>query len=149
MESDEEKQWLREHCQNAVLLEAMENMTTMMIHVLDTIGRFQPVNGITISKHMDVPKGTVSKITRGLMKSGLIVTGSLPENKKEILFRLTPLGQELFELHDTLHQRIEVGVDKIFQKYDVNELRFIIKFLRDGLESPWIDPGSNSEHKHK
>lgn len=142
-EFDEEKQWLRAHCQNPVLLMLLGSMTTLKIHVLDTIGLFQPVNGSTISKHMDVPKGTVSKITRRLVTNELILTEFLPDNKKEILFRLTPSGQELFELHQTLHQKIEAGVEKLYQKYDVGELRLIVKFLKDGLKSPWIDPDSN------
>ncbi|WP_067621518.1 MarR family transcriptional regulator [Alicyclobacillus acidiphilus] len=140
IEFDEEKQWLRAHCENPVLQQMVDNMTTMTLHVLDTIGRCQPVNGITISKEMQVPKGTVSKITRRLMKSELIIAGSIPENRKEIYFRLTPLGHELFGLHRMLHERIDEGVQRFFQKYDVNELRFIVSFLRDGLASPWIAP---------
>lgn len=143
MESDEEKPWLKAHCQNARLLSILEDMTPTMIHVLDTIGQFQPVNGSAISKHMEMPKGTVSKITRKLVHSALVVTEFLPDNRKEILFRLTPLGHELFEIHQILHQRIEAAIENLYRKYDVDELRFIVAFLKDGLESPWIEPDPN------
>src|SRR5215469_10751602 len=42
------------------------------------------------------PRGTVSKITRSLVTSNLITQEALPKNKKEKVFRLTPLGKELF-----------------------------------------------------
>jgi len=62
-----------------------------MLHVLDAIGRLEPVNGIIISKQFGIPKGSVSKVTRKLAAKNLIITESIPNNKKEILFRMTAL----------------------------------------------------------
>jgi DNA-binding MarR family transcriptional regulator len=137
--ADEEKQWLKEHCHNPLLLKILDDVTVMMLHVTDAVGELQPVNGITVSKHMEVPKGTVSKIARKLTKMNLTTTETLPNNRKEVLFRLTPLGDELFHLHRSLHQQIDLAVFNFFAKYDSNELHFIIRFLEDALESPWIE----------
>ncbi|YAR63546.1 MarR family transcriptional regulator [Bacillus cytotoxicus] len=53
-----------------------------MLHVLDAIGKHEPVNGITIASETGIPKGSVSKMTRRLMNKNLIVTETIPNNKK-------------------------------------------------------------------
>ena len=66
-EDDEERQWMLEHTHNPAVIEVMQDMTVIMLHVLDAIGQLGPVNGITISKQFRIAKGSVSKITRRLI----------------------------------------------------------------------------------
>lgn len=138
-EDDDEKAWLIKHCANPVLAQILEDTTVLMLHVLDAIGRLEPVNGITISKQFGFPKGSVSKVTRRLVAQKLIRTETLPNNKKEILFRMTPLGEELFQLHQALHEEIEKGVFGFLQRYSSDELRFLIRVLKDGLSTSWVN----------
>ncbi len=44
-----------------------------------------------------IPKGTVSKVTHRLMTKKLISSETLPNNRKEVYFRLTPLGREFVD----------------------------------------------------
>lgn len=145
-EDDEEKQWLIKHASNPAARKVLQNMTVMMLHVIDAIGRLEPVNGITISKQLGIPKGSVSKITRKLAALDLLRTESLPNNKKEVLFCLTPLGQELFDLHIAMHQQIEKGVKRFLQRYEMNELQFFARVLQDSVETSWLtlDDETNS-----
>ncbi|MBU3174936.1 MarR family transcriptional regulator [Clostridium estertheticum] len=138
-EDDEEKRWLIENCHNPVISELIPETTAMMLHVLDAIGRYNPVNTITISKKMNIPKGTVSKITRKLIANGLILKESLPNNKKEFHFNITPLGKEFFKLHEALHKRIEIKINKFLKRYDVAELQFLISILEDFSKISWIN----------
>ena len=108
-EEDEEKQWLIQNSPNPAVEELIKEMTVTMLHVLDAIGTLEPVNGITISKQFGFSKGTVSKITRRLVSQNIIVTESLPYNKKEVLFRTTTLGKEIYRLHQGLHHQIDLG----------------------------------------
>ncbi|MCY0869868.1 MAG: MarR family transcriptional regulator, partial [Firmicutes bacterium] len=136
--ADEEGAWLRAHCTNPLLEEKLIGLTVLTMHVLDAIGRRQSANGAMISKEMGIPKGTVSKITRRLLEHGLIETHMPADNRKEIHFNLTALGGELYHLHQRLHRRIDEGMERIFGKYDEEELRFIATFLEDLVTSPWI-----------
>ncbi|MEJ8547914.1 MarR family transcriptional regulator [Brevibacillus borstelensis] len=138
-EDDEERHWLLEHCKNPVLEALLKDMTVMELHVLDAIGQLEPVNGITISKQFKIPRGSVSKITRRLIKRGLVRTEFLPKNKKEILFCTTPLGKDLFKLHQALHRQIEKGVTQFLQKYTYDELNVIVRMLKDSLETSWVN----------
>ncbi|WP_282938270.1 MarR family transcriptional regulator [Paenibacillus sp. RC67] len=138
-EDDEEHRWLLQHCTNLALQKLLKDMTVMELHVVDAVGRLEPVNGITISKTFGIPKGSVSKITRRLMGRKLIQSEFLPNNKKEILFVTTPLGKELFELHHAMHQQIERNAIQFLQKYESEELALVSRILKDSLETSWVN----------
>jgi DNA-binding MarR family transcriptional regulator len=128
-----------------VIVELLQDTTFMMLRVLDAIGQLEPVNGITISKQFRIPKGTVSKTTRRLMAKKLITEESLPNNKKEILFRLTPLGRELFLAHRAFDQQMERGFIQFLQRYNDDELGFMVRVLQDVVETSFLHPETQAE----
>lgn len=136
---DEEHQWLIQHCDTPALIDIIKEMSVTMLHVLDAVGKLEPVNGITISKRFGIPKGSVSKITKKLATLGLIQTESLPGNKKEIIYRTTSLGLELYHLHAQLDGIMEERTFRVMDKYDADQLRFITTFLQDLMQSSWIE----------
>ncbi|WP_018754378.1 winged helix DNA-binding protein [Paenibacillus terrigena] len=144
-EDDEEKQWLVANSSNPEVLSFLQESTVIMLHVIDAIGRLEPVNGITISKQFGIPKGSVSKITRRLVEKEIIRTEYLPGNKKEVLFCTTPLGKEIFDLHQALHRQIDRGVHRFLQRYSEDELKFITQCLQDTLEASWVHDDSQGE----
>src|SRR6266496_2129734 len=101
--------------------------------------QLEPVNGINISKQVRIPKGSVSKATRRLITKKLIKKESLPNNKKEVLFRLTPLGRELFDVHRAFDQQMERGFIRFLQKYDADQLQFIVRVLQDSIATSFLD----------
>ncbi|RAW11795.1 MarR family transcriptional regulator [Paenibacillus taichungensis] len=144
-EEDEEKQWLIQNSPNPAVEELIQEMTVTMLHVLDAIGTLEPVNGITISKQFGFSKGTVSKITRRLVSQKIIVTESLPDNKKEVLFRTTSLGKEIYRLHQGLHHQIDLGVHHFLQRYNEDELQFLVNTLQKTLHTSWIHSETEEE----
>lgn len=95
-EEDEEKQWLIQHCRNPHIQEILKDTTVMMLHVLDTIGQFEPVNGVTISKKMGILKGLYPKMQKNY-------------------------HQKI----QAMHQLIEINFDQFLGKYDSTELQLI------------------------
>jgi len=144
-EDDEEKQWLVANSSNPEVLSFLQESTVMMLHVIDAVGRLEPVNGITISKQFGIPKGSVSKITRRLVEKEIIRTEYLPGNKKEVLFCTTSLGKEIFDLHQALHRQIDKGVHRFLQRYSEDELKFIMQCLHDVLEASWVQAESEED----
>ena len=140
-ENAETREWMARHCQNPVIIELLRDLTLMSLRVLDAIGRMEPVNGITISKQFHIPKGSVSKITRRLIGHKLIEKEYLPANKKEVLFRLTPLGRELFDVHRAFDQQMERGLTQFLQRYSQEELQFIVRILQDLTETSFLKAG--------
>jgi DNA-binding MarR family transcriptional regulator len=126
-----EKQWLSTNCKNAALLDAADNLTVIAFHILDAIGRFQPTNGIDITKRAGIPKGTVSKNIKKLIDKGLITKTPLPNNKKESFLNLTDLGQELFEIHRAVHRKFDSEFFSFLTQYNTHELQFLARFLKN------------------
>ena len=133
------KQWMVRNFNNPRIAELLQESTFMMLRVLDAIGRLEPVNGITISKEFRIPKGSVSKATRRLIAKKLIKAGSLPNNRKEILYHTTPLGKELFQAHRAFDEQMEKGFNQFLQSYKEEELRFIVRVLQDLTEASFLN----------
>lgn len=49
-------------------------------------------------------RGAISKLTKKLIKKGLIVSYQKPDNKKEIYFRLTEQGKVINKVHEKLQK---------------------------------------------
>ena len=139
-DDSEMKQWMVENFHNPVIVELLQDTTFMMLRVLDAIGQLEPVNGITISKQYRIPKGSVSKATRRLIAKKLISQESLPNNKKEILFRLTPLGSELFHAHRAFDEQMKHGFIQFLKRYDPDQLSFMVRVLQDVAEVSFLNP---------
>jgi DNA-binding MarR family transcriptional regulator len=74
----------------------------------------------------------------------LITQESLPNHKKEILFRLTPLGKELFEVHRAFDEQMERGFLSFLQRYHADELRLLIRILHDATEAFFLTLGQQA-----
>jgi len=138
----EMRAWMLRNFGNPQIVELLEDMTFMMFQVLTAIGQFEPVNGITISKQTRIPKGSVSKITRRLLGKKLIVSESLPNNNKEVLFRRTLLGRELDEAHRAFDEQMTKGFIRFLKKYDDEKLSFLIQLLHDLQGASFLEADS-------
>ena len=141
-ENDETKNWMAHNSRNPKVGEILPNATLLMLRVLNAIGQLEPVNGITISRQFRIPKGSVSKATRRLIAKKLIKKESRPHNKKEVLFRLTPLGREVFEVHRAFDQQMQQGFVRFLQRYNADQLGFIERLLREAIETSFLDLGA-------
>jgi DNA-binding MarR family transcriptional regulator len=143
-EGNEEWQWIAAHSQNPLVVEALRDSSVTTLRVIDAIGRLEPVNGITISAQFHIPKGTVSKVTRRLIASKLVSAESLPNNRKEVLFRLTPLGRELFEVHRAFDEQMERGFIQFLRRYSAEELRLLLRVLGEAADASFLSLGSQA-----
>ncbi|QBD81112.1 MarR family transcriptional regulator [Ktedonosporobacter rubrisoli] len=140
-EENDQWQWLVKHSHNQLIVEILRDSTVTMLRVINAIGRSEPVNGITISERCRISRGTVSKVTRRLLARNLISQESLPNNRKEILFRLTPLGRELFEVHRAFDEQMERGFKRFLERYSPEELQLLVRVLHDATEASFLNLG--------
>jgi DNA-binding MarR family transcriptional regulator len=137
----EEWRWIEQHSSDPRVVELLRDSTIMALRVVDAIGRLEPVNGITIAAQFRIPKGTVSKVTRRLITQQLVSVESRPKNRKEILFRLTPLGRQFFELHRRFDEQMERGFRRFLERYDAADLRVLVRVLHDATEASFLTLG--------
>lgn len=86
----------------------MRENTYMEVHCIDFIEKMQDANVSKLAKAFQVTRGAISKVTKRLIETGAIERYQKPENKKEIYYRLTDIGREIYWEHEKMHQtRIE------------------------------------------
>ena len=143
-EGNEEWRWIAAHSQNPLVVEVLRDSSVTTLRVIDAIGRLEPVNGITISARFHIPKGTVSKVTRRLIARKLVSVESLPNNRKEVLFRLTPLGRAIFEVHRAFDEQMERGFIQFLRRYSADELRLLVRVLHEAADASFLSLGGQS-----
>ncbi len=75
-------------------------------------------------------KASITKISKKLLELDLIHRTQLNDNRKEVYFRLTAEGKQLFEMHRALHKAEEQRFMRLLDHYDDHELHTILKFFR-------------------
>lgn len=104
------------------------NLST--IHVLDCIGHYEPINHSAIAEKLKLSKASITKISKKLLELDLIRRTQLNDNRKEVYFRLTLHGKQMYDLHRDLHEEEEQRFMRFLDDYAESELQTIFKFFQ-------------------
>ncbi|WP_195694591.1 MULTISPECIES: MarR family transcriptional regulator [Priestia] len=99
------------------------------IHVIECIGNNGPINNIGIATRMNLSKANITKITRKLTKDELIRRFQLADNKKEVYFKLTAKGKQVFDLHEKLHSKRKRQFYNLIDDFSDDKQKIILEFL--------------------
>ena len=100
-------------------------------HCIDYIGKTELPNVTKIAENMQMTRGAISKMTKKLLAKGLIEKYTLENNKKEVYFRLTESGMELYKEHEKRHKLWEQRDSKFLERQSQSETAIIIKFMKE------------------
>ena len=100
-------------------------------HCIDNIGRLELPNVTKIAEQMQMTRGAISKMTKKLLKKGLIEKYTLETNKKEVYFNLTDSGQVLFKEHEKRHKQWEKRDTQFLSRYSKEETEILLKFMQE------------------
>ncbi|PRP55630.1 MarR family transcriptional regulator [Bacillus halotolerans] len=109
------------------VIDVPKNMTS--IHVIDCIGQHEPINNTGIAKKMNLSKANVTKISTKLIKEEFINSYQLSDNKKEVYFKLTRKGRQIFDFHEKLHKKKELAFYQFLDSFSQDEQNAVLKFL--------------------
>ncbi|NGZ74425.1 MarR family transcriptional regulator [Saccharibacillus alkalitolerans] len=101
-----------------------------VVNAIQCIGRHEPINGTTIAEKIGLSRAGVTKIGARLVREGLVKRERMRHNRKEIYYRLTPAGREVFETHCQLHEHEEERFRAFLGSYSGEQLAFVGEFLR-------------------
>ncbi len=101
------------------------------VHCIEHIGRNSDSNVTKLAESFYMTNGAISKITKKLIEKGIIESYQKPENKKEIYFRLTPQGKEVYKIHDELHKEFKERDKIVFEQMTDEQLDTIINFSKN------------------
>lgn len=74
------------------------------IHVIASIGELAEPNVTAIAIALQMSKGAISKITKKLMKAGILTSYEVADNKQKVFFKLSEKGEFLCEEHRKRHE---------------------------------------------
>lgn len=74
-------------------------------------------------------RGAISKLTKRLQSKKLIESYQNEHNKKEIYFRLTPKGQQVYYTHQQLHAKFDARDQDVFESLTQQEFESIQHFI--------------------
>ncbi|MFS0856154.1 MULTISPECIES: MarR family transcriptional regulator [Paenibacillus] len=122
-----------EHFLSIAQRESMDKIPQHLtaVHMIDCIGKHEPINNTAIAEAMNLSKASITKIGNKLLEEGFVKRTKMNDNKKESYFRLSPQGKKIFELHERLHVLEAERFHRSLDKYSEPELKIIHQFLQD------------------
>lgn len=118
------KVWLDNYRMKA----ALKGYKPSEIHCIEYVGENEDTNVTKLAESFYMTRGAASKITKKLMEKDLISSYQKPDNKKEIYFRLTEEGKNIYHLHENLHKEFQERDKAVFDPLTDKEYDIMLQF---------------------
>jgi len=99
------------------------------VHCIEYIGRNVDSNVTKLAESFYVTRGAISKLSKKLIKKGIIESYQKPDNKKEIYFRLTSQGKVINKVHEQLHKEFQERDKAVFEQVTEEQFDIILSFV--------------------
>ncbi len=103
--------------------------TYVEMHCINCIGKIENPNVTKIASEMKLTKAAISKNIKKLLSKNAIEIYKNPLNKKEIYYKLTPLGKEVFDKHLKMHETWYNKDNEFFKQFNKKDLEIIFNIL--------------------
>lgn len=114
---------------NLKMKDSFKGYTSSEVHCIEYIGRNADVNVTKLAESFYMTSGAMSKMTQKLIKKGLIESYRKPDNKKEIYFRLTAQGEEIYRIHEDLHNEFQTRDKAVFDQVSEEQFSTMLRFV--------------------
>lgn len=101
------------------------------VHCMEYIGRNVDSNVTKLAESFYMTRGAISKMTKKLIKKGVIESYQKPDNKKEIYFRLTKQGQVINKIHEKLHKEFQQRDKAVFEQVTEEQFDSMLSFVEN------------------
>ena len=109
--------------------ESLKDYKSSEVHYIECIGRNIDSNVTKLAESLYMTRGAISKLAKKLINKGIIESYQKPENKKEIYFKLTEKGQEIYKLHEKLHKEFEERDKIVFEQVTEEQFDSMLNFV--------------------
>ncbi|MGH0595725.1 MarR family transcriptional regulator [Bacillus pretiosus] len=109
--------------------EGLKGFKSSEVHCIEYIENNSDSNVTQLAEAFYVTRGAISRMTKKLINKGLIESYQKSENKKEIYFRLTEQGKEIYKIHEELHNEFQQRDKAVFEQVTEAEFDSIINFV--------------------
>ena len=109
--------------------QSLKGYKSSEVHCIEYIGRNVDSNVTKLAESFYVTRGAISKLTKKLIKKGIIESYQKPDNKKEIYFRLTSQGQVIYKIHEELHKEFQERDKAVFEQITEEQFDSMLSFV--------------------
>ena len=109
--------------------ESLKAYKSSEVHCIEYIGSNADTNVTKLSEYFYMTRGAMSKLTKKLIKKGVIESYQKTDNKKEIYFRLTEQGKEVYKTHEKLHKEFQERDKAIFEQVTEEQFDSMLNFI--------------------
>jgi DNA-binding MarR family transcriptional regulator len=99
------------------------------VHCIEYIGKNVDSNVTKLAESFYVTRGAISKLSKKLIKKGIIESYQRPDNKKEIYFRLTEQGKVINKVHEELHKEFQERDKAVFEQVTEGQFDAMLSFV--------------------
>ncbi|MBU3146282.1 MarR family transcriptional regulator [Clostridium sp. CF012] len=109
--------------------DSLKGYKSSEVHCIGYIGRNVDSNVTKLAESFYMTRGAISKLTKKLIKKGIIESYQKPDNKKEIYFRLTSQGKVINEVHEELHKDFQERDKAVFEQVTEEQFDIMLSFV--------------------
>ncbi|MBB3126919.1 DNA-binding MarR family transcriptional regulator [Paenibacillus rhizosphaerae] len=109
--------------------ESLKGHKPSEVHCIEAIGKNAEPNVTKLAESLYMTRGALSKLTKKLMEKGLIESYQKPDNKKEIYFKLTKQGEDIYNIHEKLHQEFQERDQAVFEQVTEEQFDSMLRFI--------------------
>ncbi|HLR03540.1 MAG TPA: MarR family transcriptional regulator [Virgibacillus sp.] len=113
------------------MTDSLKGYTPSEVHCVEAIEKNKYPNVRKLAESLYMTRGAISKLTKRLIKKGLIERYQKPDNKKEIYFRLTEQGKIIFDIHENLHKSFLERDKIVFESMSDEQFEGMLHFLEN------------------
>jgi len=109
--------------------ESLKEHQSSEVHCIEYIGAHTDPNVTRIAAALYMTSGAISKIMKKLIRKGLIESYKKPDNKKEIYFKLTERGADVYRIHEELHKEFQERDKAVFEQVTPEQFEGMLRFM--------------------
>lgn len=104
------------------------------LHIIAAIGDLEQPNVTSLAEYLRMTRGGISKNVKKLLESGLIASYQLSGNTKNIYYRLTDYGREIYEKHSEAHKAWLERDRKFMSGFSPEQLCIVEDFMKKYIQ---------------
>jgi DNA-binding MarR family transcriptional regulator len=109
--------------------DSLKGYKSSEVHCIEYIGRNVDSNVTKLAESFYMTRGAISKLTKKLIKKGIIESYQKPDNKKEIYFRLIEQGKVIYKIHEELHKEFQERDKAVFEQVTEEQFDIMLSFV--------------------
>ncbi len=109
--------------------DSLKDYKSSEVHCIEYIEKNIDSNVARLAESFYMTTGAISKLTKKLIKKGVIESYQKPDNKKEIYFRLTSQGKKVYKIHEELHKEFQERDKPVFEQASEEQLDSMLRFM--------------------